>query len=173
MTTNKRLDSNSAMDKPFFRVLTGLGLLGILFYIATINFSGLIDDVVDQKYDMIAERFEISMNHIRKEWYVQGKPKRLKLNYYLDSSDYETIHVNVTKQGWPLNVGGDADTLDCLNLWMYFAHDEKQKKGIMALTQHLQVKEMTGNCHFIHQQKRPNPVMFSYNLKKWSGDLQG
>jgi hypothetical protein len=152
------------------KFLVGIGVVVCLFYIAVRTFSNLVDDVTEYKYELLAQRFSISMDYVHRQWLTNDKPQTLVLEYFVDKY---AIDNKVSKQlllrmnefGWPINIAQNSQTLDCMNLWMYFAHEEQSSKIVLNLTEQLiiEAKEIKGNCHFLHKEKFPNQLMFSYN----------
>ncbi|MDU0113683.1 hypothetical protein RT723_12025 [Psychrosphaera aquimarina] len=163
-----KVTTDSLMDRSFVRVLVAAGIIAVLFYIAVRSFLGIINEVEEFKYDLLAERFSISMDYARREWIIRGKPDSLTLEYYIDQQAINNkinkkLLLQINEFGWPINVASESRELDCLNLWMYFAHEEQDNKTVENLTEQLDVKRINNNCHYLHKEKFPNQLMFSYN----------
>lgn len=154
----------AVMERTLFRNLVGLGLLGGLFYFANQSFTDVIDDVVESKYEWVAERFTLSVGHIHKEWIIKGKPNALRLRYFISVEETADIVVQVNRLGWPLNVSANDRALNCLNLWMLFAHEEGHRKSMLDLTSHLEVKTSTSGCEYYYKNKGLESFIFGYNL---------
>lgn len=157
------VSAGAVMERTLFRTIIGLGLLVGLFYSANKAFNNVIDDVVESKYQWVAERFSLSVGHIHKEWMIKGKPNALRLTYFLSSEETTKIIVQVNRAGWPLNVASKDRQLNCLNLWMLFAHEEGHKKSILDLTSHLEVKNNQQGCEFFYRDKGLDTLIFSYD----------
>lgn len=154
----------AAMERTLFRNLIGLSLVGGMFYFANQSFTNVIDGVVESKYEWVAERFKLSVGHIHKEWMIKGKPKALRLTYFISAEEYSVITVQVNKTGWPLNIAAKDRRLNCLSLWMLFAHEEGHRKSMLDLTSHLEVKKKPLGCEFYYKNKDDKKLIFSYNL---------
>ena len=155
--------SDAIMEHTLFRNLTGLGLAAILFYFVISAINSVIDEVVDSKYDWVADRFVLSMNFIHKEWVVKGRPDEVGLTYYLNKTDTAEITVQLNEQGWPTNIAADDNELNCLNLWMLFAHEESHDQSIMDLTRSLEIEQLESICKYFHVEKGQRELIFSYN----------
>lgn len=154
----------AVMERTLFRNLIGLGLLGGLFYFANKSFTDVIDDVVESKYEWVAERFTLSVGHIHKEWIIKGKPRALRLTYYISAEETAIITVQLNRAGWPLNIAAKDRSLNCLNLWMLFAHEEGHRKSMLDLTSHLEIKTKPLGCEYYYQDKGQESLIFGYNL---------
>lgn len=154
----------AVMERTLFRNLVGFALLAALFYIANRAFTDVIDDVVESKYEWVAERFTLSVGHIHKEWMFKGKPKALTLRYYISAEETANIVVQVNKLGWPLNISNNDRTLNCLNLWMLFAHEEGHRKSMLDLTSHLKVETTNYGCAYYYENDGIVSLIFDYNL---------
>lgn len=161
---NQSASIGAVAEKSLFRNIIGLGLLVSLFYFANKSFTGVIDDVVESKYEWVAERFKLSIGHIHREWMIKSKPKALSLTYHISAEETAQITVQLNKLGWPLNVSKDDRTLNCLNLWMLFAHEEGHKKSILDLTSHLEIETTDLGCEFYYQNRGLESLIFGYNL---------
>jgi len=164
-----KLTTESAFRRNLRKFLLGVGVVVCLFYVAIQSFSDFIDNVTEYKYELLAERFSISMDYAHRQWLTSDKPQTLVLEYFADK---EAINNNVGKKlllhmnefGWPINIAKGDPTLDCKNLWMYFADGMQSSKEAVSLKEQLiEVKQMNGHCHFLHKEKYPNQLMFSYN----------
>ena len=164
-----KLTTESVITHNFMKFLVGIGVVVCLFYVAVRTFSNLINDVTEYKYELLAQRFSISMDYVHRQWLTNDKPQKLVLEYFTDKSAIdnkqgEKLLLHMNEYGWPINIAQDSQTLDCMNLWMYFAHEEQSHKMVLNLTEQLiEAKEVNGNCHFLHKEKFPNQLMFSYN----------
>lgn len=158
------ITTDTDSEHPLFRVMIGMALLAGLFYFAVKAFDSIIDDVVDSKYKITANRFASSMNYIHKRWMTTGKPNELTLDYFIEQDLTTDITVQMNKQGWPLNVDEKDRKLNCLNLWMLFAYESNHAKSMMDLTTHLQIEEHATGCHFYNDTDNKNIFMFSYEL---------
>jgi hypothetical protein len=118
--------------------------------------------VDESRYELIANRFDRSMNYVHQHWMFNGKPKRMILPYLVESNIEYPLQVVVSRQGWPINVADDADELNCLALWMYFAHDVNQASGILNLTENLQVQTESESCIYLDGKDEQMVVMFRY-----------
>ena len=156
--------SNAAMERVLFRNLVGGGLIGALFYFASSYFSEVIDGVVESKYEWVSERFLLSISHIRTEWMAKGKPKQVTLNYHISVEENAEITVQLNKAGWPLNVGTKDRSLNCLNLWMLFAHESAHTQSMMDLTSYLEIETTASGCEYYHQKGKTNNLIFSYDV---------
>lgn len=154
----------AVMERTLFRNLIGLGLISGLFYFANQSFTSVIDDVVESKYEWVAERFTLSIGHIHKEWVIKGKPKALRLTYYISAEETTAIIVQMNKTGWPLNIAVKDRSLNCLNLWMLFAHEEGHKKSMLDLTSHLEIVTKQLGCEYYYQNKGKKDLIFGYRL---------
>ena len=161
----------AVMERTLFRNLVGFALLAALFYIANRAFTDVIDDVVESKYEWVAERFTLSVGHIHKEWMFKGKPKAIKLTYFLSREESVQILVQVNRAGWPLNVSKEDRSLNCLNLWMLFAHEEGHRESMLDLTSHLEVQTSSIGCEYFYKNKGKESLIFSYNLV--NGNVRG
>lgn len=157
------VSTGAVMERMLIRTLIGLGLIAGMFYAANKAFNNVIDDVIESKYGWVAERFNLSVGHIHKEWMLTGKPRTLRLTYYLSSEETTEIVIQVNRTGWPLNVASKDRQLNCLNLWMLFAHEEGHKKSILDLTSHLEVKTTGQGCEFLYRDKDLDSLIFSYD----------
>ena len=164
-----KLTKESTLLRKLLKFLLGVGIVICLFYSAVKSFSGLVDEAKEYKYESLAERFSISMNYAHRQWIVSDKPSTLVLEYFtnkeaIDNEVGEKLLLHMNKSGWPVNIAKNTATLDCINLWMYFAHGRQSNKEVVSLKeQSVGVKEMNGHCHFLHKEKYPNQLMFSYN----------
>ena len=154
----------AVMERTLFRNLVGFALLAALFYIANRAFTDVIDDVVESKYEWVAERFTLSVGHIHTEWIIKGKPKALSLTYYISAEETARITVQVNRLGWPLNVAKSDRSLNCLNLWMLFAHEEGHRKSMLDLTSHLEVTTKALGCEYFYRKSGKESLIFSYNV---------
>lgn len=158
------VSTDAVMEKPLFRNLIGVASIVALFYFANKAFTDVIDDVVESKYEWVAERFALSVGHIHKEWLFNGKPNALRLTYHIDREDTVEITVQLNKPGWPLNIDPQDRELNCMNLWMLFAHEEGHRKSMLDLTSHLWVETKSAGCEFYHREDGIKTLIFSYNL---------
>lgn len=158
------VSSGVVMERTLFRTLVGLSLIASLFYFANKAFNNVIDDVVESKYDWVAERFTLSIGHIHKEWVFKNKPSVVRLTYFLSATETTDIVVQVNKTGWPLNVASKDRQLNCLNLWMLFAHEEGHRKSILDLTSHLEIETKAAGCEYYYLDKGLSSLIFSYNV---------
>lgn len=156
--------TDTAMERPFMRVMLGVGVVIGLFYFASKAFEDVIDSVVESKYEWVSDRFAKSINHIHKEWMISGRPNSIVLDYYLDETTTTSIRLQLNKQGWPLNVSESDTELNCLNLWMLFAHNNDHAKSIMDLTSNLDVSQTANRCEFYHETEKDKKLLFNYDL---------
>ena len=164
------VNTDAVMERTLFRNLIGFGLMLGLLYVAVKAFTDVVDDVVESKYDWVAERFSLSIGHIHKEWMFKGKPNALRLTYYLSREETTTIVAQLNKAGWPLNIANKDRELNCLNLWMLFAHEEGHKQSMLDLTSHLEIVKKEKGCEYYHQDRDTTNLIFSYNLNNGKVD---
>ena len=157
------VSSDAIMERTFFRNLTGLGLAAVLFYFAINAINSVIDEVVESKYDWVAERFVLSMNYIHKEWVLNGTPGSVDLTYYINKTESARITVQLNEQGWPTNVSDTESELNCLNLWMLFAHEESHNQSIMDLTTELEIEQQNEKCSFFNGKDGQRELIFNYS----------
>lgn len=153
------------MDRPFFRILVGGIFLVAIFYIASIYFSRIVDDVVEHKYEMLADRFSISMGHIHKQWMLGGKKSQIKMNYQVETDEFIDVNFQLNEFGWPINIVQETNELNCLNLWMYFANDSASQKTVLNLTAQLNVEQSVNECRYYHLADKGLVFMFSYSVE--------
>jgi len=165
--------TDAVMERTLFRNLVGFGLIGGLFYFAIQAFNDVIDDVVESKYEWVAERFSLSITHIHKEWMIKGKPKALQLVYHVSQQERAAIIVQVNQRGWPLNISSSDRELNCLSLWMLFAHEEGHRESMLDITSHLEIKSNENGCEFFHRDREIDNFIFSYNLNSGKVDTIG
>lgn len=164
-----KIKKESVLVRKLLKFLVGIGVIVCLYYAGIRSFSGLIDNAKEYKYESIAERFSISMNYVHRQWIISDKPDRLVLEYFtnkeaIDNKVGEKLLLHINEFGWPVNIAKNEPALDCKNLWLYFAHGRQSNKEVISLKEQLvDVKEMNGHCHFLHKEKYPNQLMFSYN----------
>lgn len=163
-----KLTTESAIGRNLMKFLVGTSVLVCLFYVAMKSFSNIIDEVTEYKYELLAERFSISMEYAHRKWITSDKPQTIVLEYFTDKNAInnkvgQKLLLRMNEFGWPINIAKADRELDCKNLWMYFAHEEQSSKMVLNLTEQLAIKEINGNCHFLHKEKFPNQLMFSYN----------
>jgi hypothetical protein len=151
------------MERTIFRTLTGLGLVAVLFYFVINAINSVMNDVVESKYDWVAERFVLSINYIHKEWVLKGAPSSVDLTYYLNKTDTAKITVQLNQAGWPTNVSAAERELNCLNLWMLFAHEESHNQSIMDLTTELEIEQLNNECEFFHLDNGQRKLIFKYS----------
>lgn len=156
--------TDTAMDRPFVRIIIGLGIIITLFYFATKAFDDVIDGVVESKYKWVSDRFIRSVNHIHKEWMINHRPKKVVLDYFVDESTSSKITIQLNRYGWPLNVSGSDRELNCLNLWMLFAHEIGHSQSIMDLTSDLKVEQSDIGCNYYHDVDSELKFLFGYEL---------
>lgn len=162
--------TETAIEHGLFRYLLGGGLFAALFYFASYAFEQLIDDVVESKYQWVAERFALSVSHIHTEWMVAGKPQQLTLNYHVNAKESAPISVHISNKGWPLSVNTQRPILGCLNLWMLFAHEEAHTESVMDLTSHLEITTKSHGCEYYYAEDGNRALIFSYNLNNGKVD---
>ena len=159
------ISTESALDRPFLRAIIGICIAISLFYFATTAFDDVIDGVVESKYEWVADRFTRSVNHIHKEWMITRRPKTMVLDYYFDEETTQKITVQLNKYGWPLNVSETDKRLNCLNLWMLFAHEVDHAESMMDLTADLDVQTGSNQCTYFHQSSDVRKFLFDYDLR--------
>lgn len=162
--------TDAIMERALFRNLIGGGLMVALLYVATQAFSGFIDEVVESKYEWVAERFTLSVGHIRKEWVYKGKPRVLQLDYHASREETMKITVQLNSFGWPVNIDSVEQNLNCMSLWMLFAHEEAHTKSMLDLTSFLSVESKVKGCEFFYEKAGQKEMIFSYNVQNGKVD---
>lgn len=162
---HRSVKTDAIMDKALFKNLVGGAIAIGLFYIATQAFSQLIDDVVESKYEWVAERFTLSIGHIRKEWVYKGKPSALPFDYHLSLDETVEITVQFNQYGWPVNIDPKSQALNCMSLWMLFAHEEAHRESMLDLTSYLSVEKKPNGCEYHYRKGSQDDLVFSYNIQ--------
>ncbi len=156
------------MTRSFVHLLIGGAVLVAVLFFAVRSYLTVIEDVTAFKHEQIGQRFSMSMDYAHRQWLIQGKPNKLFLQYFADEQALnkqvgKKLVLQMSQSGWPINIDSEDKTLDCLALWMYFAHQQESQVPTLDLTTQLAVKQGSGYCHFLYKNKVPNQLMFSYN----------
>lgn len=156
------VEVDPASSHSVFKVIVGICIIVVLFYYALKGFSQIMTGVDKQRYELMANRFDRSMSYVHQHWMMAGKPKNITLPYIVEKNVEYPLKVAVNLQGWPINVGEDQNTLNCLALWMYFAHDVDQPQGGFNLTDGLNVSSENNECYYFDTSEDKKTLMFRY-----------
>lgn len=118
----------------FFRVLVAGVVLALIFFVGSRSLNDVVEGVGEYKAQLMTDRFAKSVSHIHQEWDRNGKPSRLRLDYYESQTNPKDVWVWLNKQGWPLTVDEENPELNCRQLWVYFAETNTKTNELVTIS---------------------------------------
>lgn len=148
--TRKSSSDFSMTERPLVRFLFSALILAAVFYTALNYMDELYSDAEVFKYDLLAEEFETSINIVRMGWNERGRPNRFTMRFQFEDLQSQRLAVDVSKNGWPINVAEAKKEINCLNLWQYFA--EHLTTSASEFTPLVKVELTENTCLYRRQQ---------------------
>lgn len=160
---HSQVDEKQALTEHwFFRVLIAGVVLAVIFYVGSLSLSGVVDEVGEYKAQLMTDRFAKSISHIHQEWNRNGKPSKLRVDYYETQSQPKDVWVWLNKDGWPLTVDEVEARLNCKKLWLYFAETNANREELISIS-------VQGNdrvCNYSWQTPNGITKQFKYDSLK-------
>lgn len=146
----------------FFRVLIAGVVLLVIFFVGSRSLTNVVDGVGEYKAQLMTDRFAKSISHIHQEWNRNGKPQKLRLDYYESKGNAKDVWVWLSEDGWPLTVDEQDATLNCKKLWMYFAETNTNREELVSIS----VNSDKRFCVYAWQNQEGKNKRFKYDSLK-------